>query len=353
MEKVIKADDCSCPSCGATMRYCPEKRKLLCDSCQTCKDIEFVPLKTKHLWSEKDTLTNLADFTSQTNALKCPNCGANVILNKLEYSKVCPYCFSSLVSSSAINARLAPDGILPFTFSNEVASQKYVAGIKKKWFVPNAFKKAPPTENIKGVYVPAFGYDAKTFTTYAGKLATQRTYRDANGNTRTQVTYRNISGNLNSMQLDVLVETSSKINQKQLEEIKPYNVTQAVTFKQAFIMGYTVEAYENTLEECKKIADDIMYNNVKDEILSRYTYDWIEYFNMDLKKSDEKFMYYLLPVYKCDYKFKNKNYTTIMNGQTGRVGGGYPKSPVKITFFTLFWVLLLISIIFLCVFFGD
>ena len=346
-EKIIKADDSSCPSCGATMRYNPEKQKLYCDNCQTCKDIEFEALLMKHDWDEKDRLKDLKDFAEETKALKCPNCGANVILNKYEYSKECPYCGSNLVDRSAENSNLAPDGILPFMFSDEVASKLYRDGIKKKWFVPNAFKKAPPTENIKGIYIPSFGYDADTTSNYSGQLATDHTTRDSNGHTHTYTTYQNISGTYKSEQRDILVETSSKINQDQFEKIKPYSMDKSVAFKQGFIMGYTVEAYENSLEECKKIADELMDGIIRSQILSKYHYDRVVYFKMSTEQTNNKYMYYLLPIYKCDYTYKNKKYTTLMNGQTGKVGGGYPKSPVKITFFVLFWILVAIGIVFL------
>lgn len=352
-EKIIKADDSSCPSCGATMRYNPEKQKLYCDNCQTCKDIEFETLLMKHDWDEKDRLKNLKEFAEETKALKCPNCGANVVLNKYEYSKECPYCGSNLVDRNAEDTNLAPDGILPFMFSDAVASQKYRDGIKKKWFVPNAFKKAPPTENIKGIYIPSFGYDADTVSNYSGQLATDHTTRDSNGHTHTYTTYQNISGVHNSEQRDVLVETSSKISQDQFEKIKPYDMSKSVAFKQGFIMGYTVEAYENSLEECKKIADELMEEIIRSQILSKYHYDRVVYFKMSTEQTNKKFMYYLLPIYKCDYTYKNKKYTTIMNGQTGKVGGGYPKSPVKITFFVLFWILVAIGLVFLFLRSGD
>ncbi len=351
-DKIIKANDCSCPSCGATMRYNPEKMKLFCENCLTCKDIDFVDFKNKHSWEEKDELKNLKDFADETKALKCPNCGANVILNKLEYSKECPYCGSNLVSRSAEMSNLAPDGILPFRFSDTVASEKYVAGIKKKWFVPNAFKKAPPTENIRGVYIPAFGFDANTSSKYVGTLATDHTHTDSKGRTRTTTTYRKISGVHDDCLKDVLVETSSKINQNEFEKIKPYYVEKAVEFKQGFIMGYTVEAYEDTIETCKKVADELMDEMIKNAILSKYSYDRVTAFSMTTTQSNKKYAYYLLPIYKCDYTYHNKKYTTIMNGQTGKVGGGYPKSPVKITFFVLFILLILVGLGLLYFFFG-
>ena len=88
-----------------------------------------------------------------------------------------------------------------------------------------------------------------------------------------------------------------------------------------------------------------MMENIKREILSRYHYDRVVSFDMSTAYTNQKYMYYLVPVYKCDYKFKEKTYTTFMNGQTGKVGGGVPRSGVKIFFFVLMWVLIIAGII--------
>ena len=53
----------------------------------------------------------------------------------------------------------------------------------------------------------------------------------------------------------------------------------------------------------------------------------------------------MLPIYQIEFEYKDKKYLSYMNGQTGRVGTGIPKSPVKITF-TVLLVLLFLAIIF-------
>ncbi|MBQ7884957.1 MAG: hypothetical protein IJ318_02550 [Clostridia bacterium] len=346
MENTVKANDCSCPSCGAAMRYRPEIAKLFCENCQTSKDILCEALTQKHDYSDMEKHSKKTrDWQEETKNLKCPNCGANVVLNKLQYSSSCPYCESNLVSSDKQDESIAPDGIIPFLFSDQDASKKYVEGLKKKWFLPNKFKKSPPVESIHGVYVPIFGFDSQTTSRYVGRLAKDHTTTNSKGERRTYTTYQNISGVHNSNQRDVLVETSSKLNQNQFAQIQPYYMQKAVQFKQGFIMGYTVEHYQNTVAECKKVAEQIMMENIKREILSRYHYDRVVSFDMSTAYTNQKYMYYLVPVYKCDYKFKEKTYTTFMNGQTGKVGGGVPRSGVKIFFFVLMWVLIIAGII--------
>ena len=346
MEKTVKSNDCSCPSCGAAMKYSPENKSLFCENCKSLKSITFEKLLAKHNIEDLNKHSqHTKNWLNETKNLKCPNCGANVVLNKLEYSSACPYCESNLVSKDESDNAIAPDGIIPFTFSDNEAAKRYVAGLKKKWFLPNKFKRAPPADNIYGVYIPSFGYDSDTQSTYSGRLEIDHTRRDSKGNTTTYTTYKHISGNHTSLQRDVLIETSSKINQSELAKLLPFNMVEAVKFNQGFIMGYTVEHYNETVEVCKKIAEEVMSQNIKREILSKYHYDRVSYFNMSTEHNNQKYMYYLLPIYKCDYKYKEKTYTTLMNGQTGKVGGGYPKSGVKIFFFTLMWILIITGII--------
>ena len=345
MNKDLKTNESSCPSCGATMRYSPTRQKLFCENCETCKDIAFEKLAAKHAWEDREKIQKNNDWAQDVNNLKCPNCGASVILHKLEYSKACPYCGSSLVGDMEKYNTFMPDGIMPFKFSNEEAAERYVKGIRKKHFVPNAFKKAPPTENIKGIYIPVFGFDANTHSTYKGTLATDTTHTDSKGRSHTTTSYQYIKGEKDVNFTDILVETSSKLNQIQLQQIEPYNTGEIVKFNQGFIMGYTVEQFETNLENCKKISENIMKESIKKQILAKYHYDRVVSFEMNTNDSAEKFGYYLMPTYKCDYEYKNKHYTTFMNGQTGKVGGGYPKSPLKITLFVLFILLLIGGVI--------
>lgn len=348
MNNTVKSNDCSCPNCGATMRYRPTDKKLYCDNCQTTKDIIFEKLQTKHDIADVGKLNQQTkQWQAEVKNLKCPNCGANVVLNKLQYSSTCPYCDSNLVSRDEGDSSIAPDGIIPFTFSDEEASQKYVQGLKKKWFLPNKFKKAPPIDNIHGIYIPSFGYDSDTSSLYSGRLATDHTRTDSKGHTHTDTTYQNISGRHDSKQRDILVESSSKITQEQLSHLLPYNMSGALKFNQGFIVGYTVEHYNETVTECKKIAEEVMAKNIQTEILSRYHYDRVVQFNLKTSHANQKYMYYLLPIYKCDYMYKNKKYTILMNAQTGKVGSGYPRSGVKIFFFTLMWILIIAGLILL------
>lgn len=331
IEQQIKTTDSACPSCGATMKYAPHKQKLFCENCETCKDINFVKLTNKRPWEQRDKATkSTQDWAKKAKILKCSNCGANVELNKLEYTKKCPYCETSLVGEGEILDEIQPDGIIPFKFSKQQVSENFINGVKKKFFVPKAFKKAIPTENIDGVYVPSFTFDAKTFSVYKGVLEKEHTRKNSRGESETYTTTKHISGEHDANLQNIAVESSTVLNQAQFADILPFDMVDLVEFKQGFIMGYTVEQYESTVDNCMVIAKRIMEEQIKRQILSKYSYDSVRSFDMTTTYSEQKYLYNLLPVYKCNFTYKNKNYTTFMNGQTGKVGGGFPISVWKV-----------------------
>ncbi len=343
-EKELTRQGKKCASCGGNMAFSPKDKGLKCQFCQNVTKLDYDFNIDKHNYVENaEDMEAYNNFATESKVFKCSNCGANVILNKLEVAKKCPYCGSSYVAEEKEMPSLKPDAIIPFKYSKEEACRLYKQRVKKKWFLPNEFKKAPPDDNIAGVYVPCFSFDAKTFTTYKGVLAYTTTVV-VNGKTQTSTTYQNISGQKNTNQRDVIVETSSHLTQDIFDKLKPFSTAELVKFTPDFILGYSVEYYDNSLTNCKKIADAMMEKVIKNQILSQYSYSSVVSYSQKTIFSDEKYDYCILPIYQVRYKYKNKDYLTYMNGQTGKLAGKMPKSPVKITFFVILILLIAVSL---------
>ena len=351
-ETEIKGTQDKCSSCGGHLYFSPEDQSLKCESCGGLEKIVFDHNNEKHNYEVNSEIKEEhKKFAEENKVFKCSSCGANVVLNKLDIATRCPYCDSSIAIAEDVEIGLRPDSIIPFKFGAEKASKLYKDGLKKKWFLPSIFKKSPPMDEIKGVYVPCFSFDAKSHTVYRGRLGRNHTTTSRNGHTRTHTTYFSISGARDFEHHDILVETSSHIDQIVFNGIKPYNLKELVVYNDAFIRGYSLEHYDQALENCKKVANSIMEQTIRNQILSSYTYSFVESYSQNVSLSEEKYSYYIVPTYSVKYKYKGKDYLTYMNGQTGKVGGGLPKSPVKITFFVLMLIAILAGIILLFYYF--
>lgn len=345
-EDKLKVNLLKCKSCGGNLKFSPDDKKMKCEFCRNLEDVEYKTTFQKHLYSsEAEDKKAYEKFKEENKLFRCTNCGASIYLNALEVAKSCPYCSSPCVADESEMAGLVPDAIIPFKFSSEKASKVYKQNVKKKRFIPNVFKKQPPIDEIKGIYIPSFAYDSDSFTTYNGRLGYNKTRRGLNGRMETYTTYKNISGTYTMQHKNVLVETSSHIDQINFNAIKPFNENELVDFDTKFIMGYSVEQYNQSLSACKSIAQNMMESCIKSNILHMYSYDFVDRYSQQTTYSNEKFAYYLMPTYRINFKYKKKNYTTFMNGQTGKVGKGIPLSWVKISFLTIFILLIVISII--------
>lgn len=342
MEKSMQNIQEKCQSCGGNLKFSPEQKALACEFCKNTVSILHDTNTQKHFYEEnKEDLKTYNEFKNKTKIVKCSNCGASIILDKLQVSKNCPYCDSPSVIETKEIAGLVPDSIIPFKFSEKTVVDIFKQGLKKKRFLPNKFKKNPPVENIKGIYIPCFSFDANSTTKYSGILVEKTS--NSNGKTKTKIIP--IAGNYNCNFENFGVESSSHINQIEYNQIKPYQMQDLVKFDTSFIMGYSVEYYNQSLTQCKTLADTLMKENIKNAILRNYSYSYVQSFSQETLFSQQKYSYNLMPLYKISCKYKQKSYTALMNGQTGKLGGNFPKSKIKITLFVLMWIIIVCGII--------
>lgn len=344
MANKTKVINQKCESCGGNMFFSPRTQSLFCPNCFGTRAIDAQMCCPKHTFDEKPLGQDVWEEENKT--LSCENCGASIVLNKLEYATKCPYCSSSLVVETPSLPGLTPDAIIPFQFDKAEAAKKFVEGVKKKAFLPNKFKKQLPENEIQGIYIPSFLFDADSQSTYSGVLAVDDIV--VRGNERRVVTRTfPIAGRKNMQHTNVTIEASAHLSQEQLDGIKPFDYSQFCEFDEAFLLGYFVENNDVGVEQCKNDAREVMRAAIRNKILSKYRYDRVQFLNVSTDFLNEKFSYGVLPTYRFHYKYKNKDYTTFMNGQTGKVGGGVPRSAVKITFFALSIVLLVLGVILL------
>lgn len=334
LDSVLK----KCQNCGGNLIFDPNSQKLLCEKCESYTDFQKNQNILVHDLSQSAKFAG-NNNDSSTQCFKCKSCGANVILSKYEISKECPYCETTLVIDKNAMTGHKPDGIIPFMFDKHIANQNFAKNVKKKWLAPNAFKKQLPPNKIKGIYIPSFGFNVKTSSTYSGTLYKDET-RGSGDDRRTVRRYFDISGQKSVDFANIQVESSSKMTQHELSGILPYNYNYTQTYNDAFIRGYSVERYDTAVENCKIVYKNIVDNKIRNNILSGYNYSGVSRLDVKTWYNDETYSYFLLPVYKFEYTYKNKPFITYMNGQTGQIDSNIPKSPAKITFVVVLLLLI-------------
>ena len=351
--KHVNTSSNKCDGCGNNLIFNPEIKALQCPSCLSVKNIESGSQYAKHAFNfNEPEIDKNEQWANKSKAMKCSNCGASVVLNGFEVSATCPYCDTALVSSGSSNAKIKPDAVIPFAFGSEKATQIFKNKIKNNWFVPKALKQKISPESIHTYYFPAFVYDARCHTKYEGTLYTEHTVRDSNGHTSTHRRYFPIRGMLDTTHNNIEVEASTKIEQTELSLVKPYNFSEAKNFSNDYIAGYSAECYSSSVKETFSYAKALIKNQIKHNVLKRYSYDGVSSLNLQTTYVSQNYSYFLLPMYRINFSYKGKKYTNVINGQTGVVGGTVPKSGWKIALTVIGPILIILLPIILALIFN-
>ncbi len=332
MPKKIKASTSNCSGCGDNMVYNPETESLFCPSCKSAKKVVSKSGMPKHnVDDNSELLTNKnQDWSKQNKSMECPNCGAHVVLNNFQVTSHCPYCDTSLIVSTNNSSVKQPDSIIPFKISRKQAEIKFKEQIKGRALAPKKFKQSIKADEIHAYYFPSFIFDANCSSTYSGRLYTTYTVKDKNGFSETKKRHFSINGIKNTNHTNIEIEASSKLSQAELSSVRPYNFNEVKQYTDEFVYGYELECNSSSVKETSNQVKHSIEQKIKSEILISYKHDGVEKLDINTHYDSFKYSYCALPMYRINYTYKDKKYSNVMNGQTGKLGGDYPKSKAKI-----------------------
>lgn len=344
MKNVLKSTAGKCETCGSNLFFNPNTQSLDCNSCNTQQDIVTTKGLVKHPFDKlaKSSNQKNSNLNTDNHIMKCSSCGASVILAKFQTSGSCPYCNTNLIADKKQFSSLGIDSIIPFKFGKEKAITLFKDKLKSKWFISGKFLKSIKADEINAFYFPSFVFDSKCSSSYIGRLYDEDTREDSNGNRRTVRRYFNIYGKKETDHQNVIIEASTKLQQYELDFVKPYNFNEAQAYNDEFIYGYSLEQYSSSLTETYLQAEEKMKADIRKMILRSYSHDGVSYLNITSNFYNTKYSYCILPMYRINFSHKNKSYSNVMNGQTGTLGGKYPKSALKITLAVLIPILLFV-----------
>ena len=335
-----------CSGCGGKVEFSPQDKALKCVNCGSVYPIEYKQYVVKHYSQDLVNNTHLDDWSAQNRAYKCNICGATITYNKYDIATNCQYCNASSLVPLKDLPGLKPEKVIPFKIDKEQAKQEFKTRTLKRKFLPNQFKKNLPRTEIASTYISAFVFDCFVSAKYSGRQSFTRTVRDKDGRTRHVTEYKYFSGKIDKQFNNLVVESSDKINQDEIKGILPYDFSECYDYDNAFIKGYNVGYYNQSIQNAETVAKRDAVEILDREI--RRKYSSVDYVNIDPTFSNMLYNYTLLPAYFVNFKYKDKPYINMMNGQTGAVTGKVPRSGAKITLFVLF-ILLLIGLPVLCI----
>jgi hypothetical protein len=120
------------------------------------------------------------------------------------------------------------------------------------------------------------------------------------------------------------VEGTEKLSRLLLDRLGNFDLGALAPYEPKYLAGLQARAYDIPLEVAWEIARRKMREQTRQACISQASTGMVRNFSMNLDFSDESWRYILLPVYVANYRFQERTYQVMVNGQTGSVAGQRP-----------------------------
>lgn len=325
-----------CKYCGGRVVFDSESQNMKCQFC----DSEF-PLadfeKQKPL-KEGDAVVESgldSDFSiggqewedeekKGMNLYVCESCGGEIIADQNMGASKCPYCENNIVMKEQFKGDLKPELIIPFKLDKEAAKNKYFKHLEGKRFLPRVFKDQNHIDEIKGVYVPFWLYDATVDASIVYEATQEKRWSDNNYN-YVETSYYDVRRDGNMAFERIPADASSKMPDDLMESIEPFDNKGAVPFNTAYLAGYMADKYDVEADHYQEHIRDRVKQSTKQyyrETVKGYDSVNTKRENIRIRKGEVHYAMY--PVWLLNTTWNGQKFTFAMNGQTGKMVGNLP-----------------------------
>ena len=321
-----------CPCCGGAITFDSSLQKMKCPYCDTEFDLEALASFDETL---QNTPADELQWNSETGQWEeteaaelrsyvCNSCGGEIVTDLTTAATACPFCGNPVVMTGKLSGALKPDLVVPFKLDKKAAKEALLAHYKGKKLLPKIFKDENHIDEVKGVYVPFWLFDAKANARIHYKATRIRKWSDSRFYYTETSHFAVTRGGSLAFQ-HIPVDGSTKMADDLMESIEPFDMSEAVDFQTAYLAGYLADKYDVDSEKSVTRANERVKVSTESTFASTvqgYATVIPQSSSVQLEEGDVK--YALLPVWLLNTTWNGEKYTFAMNGQTGKMVGNLP-----------------------------
>ena len=349
-----------CTNCGAELTFDPASQALRCAHCGQGTP---VPQEGSGRIVERDLRDGLAaaprGLGTQSRVHRCQECGANVAFPSGVTATRCSFCGSSKVlDQSASSQAIRPESLLPFAVTKVKVNAAFGEWIGKLWFRPGDLKRLASVQEVSGVYVPFWTYDADVESAWQAERG--RYYYEDEVKTvveggvtsqkieRVQKTrWESAWGRRRDRYDDLLVCASKGLPDGLADTLKTFDTTLLRPYASGYLAGWQAEEYGIDLESGWQVAQGRVTSEQEGRCRGDVGGDTQRNLTVDHAFLRVTWKHVLFPIWIAAYRYQGKVYRFLVNGQTGEVVGKAPWSVGKIVAFVLVLAALITALVLL------
>lgn len=245
-----------------------------------------------------------------TQVIQCDACGGCVVYDAGREAARCLFCGSvALHADEGHEAIVRPDMMLPFEISREVADQHYRRWARSSWWYPKPLRQL--AIELSELQLPIWRFDASLETHWAG-LARAATRSGARP--RAGVEYA---------ELTTQVPASMGLRLIELVALLPFREGAAVRFDEGVPHEVPALSERAASEQAQgKLLSDHRIKIARAHKLRRCNC------SASIRIREARLL--MVPIYIGSFRYRDRPWRFVINGQTGKVTGRAPRDRTKL-----------------------
>ena len=307
--------EATCPGCGAEFQM-EDLRAYAAQMAEKHEDDMNWDTQVGGTWQEGET--------DGLRIYGCKQCGGEIVADETTGATHCPYCGNPVVLTGHFAGLLKPDLVIPFKVDKKAAIDVLQNHYKGKRLLPKVFKDQNHIEEVKGLYVPVWLFNADADANVEYEATRVHRWSDSEYEYTETRHYAVIRGGGIGFE-NVPVDGSSKMDNTLMESIEPFDISDAVPFKTAYLPGYMADKYDVDAGESIDRANQRIKQSTEDAFRSTVMgYTTVTAVDSNIRLQNGKARYALYPVWVLNTDWNGQKFTFAINGQTGKIAGDLP-----------------------------
>lgn len=320
-----------CPCCGGKVEFDSGTQQMKCPYCETTFDVAAMLAEdAAQKEAPQDKLdweipqTTWSDDEEGVKVYACSSCGGQIVAEETTAATACPYCGSPVVMAGNVSGELKPAYIIPFQLDKKQAKEILKQHFTGKRLLPKSFQTEAHLEEIKGVYVPFWLFDAEADVHTRMKATRVRSWSDSRYNyTQTSFYAVERGGSIGFQR--VPVDGAGKIPDTLMESLEPFDFSKAVPFQSAYLAGFLADKYDRDAQTSQNRANQRIRNSAVAAFRDTVTgYHTVTTEHSSVQYRDSKVLYAMYPVWLLTTRYEGNSYLFAINGQNGKIAGDLP-----------------------------
>jgi hypothetical protein len=312
----------TCPYCGGKQRFDPDIHGM---KCEYCHKVELLALENgfnAELSLDTALQENSGNWSVIAGQAVCSACGARMSILASRTTVRCPFCDSDIVSiQPATPDLITPTAIAPFQY-HKGDMLKIIAesgGIQREK-ITRLLDAHEMT--ISSIYLPFWTFDGRVQIRCALEYRVPDTIYSRNERVIMKGEWPAEKSWFECDINDLLVYAGRSVSDEAIEQVAPFILESVLAYRPEILAGWQAELYQVALKDAVIVAHKRMCDIAFKRATSRMLFmDPTRMLKDDVLVLDQTYKLVLLPVLIARRTVGGKVYTTLVNGQTGKIAG--------------------------------